>query len=111
MAEYPMTRVNQVVLIAAEGRLDSENAPRLARAFDEALSQGYSKFVLDLTNVDYMSSAGLRELVRAYKVAQRQGGDLRLANPPDRILSVLQISGLEDTFRIFDSGAAALRSF
>jgi len=111
MAEYPTTRVNQIVLIAAQGRLDGENAPRLARAFDEALSLGYARFVLDLTNVDYLSSAGLRELVRAYKVAQRQGGDLCLVNPPDRIRSVLEISGLADTFRIFDSDAAALGSF
>lgn len=111
MPEFPTTVVNNVVLIAAEGRLDTENAPRLGRAFDEALNQGFANIVLDLSGVEYMSSAGLRELVRAFKVAQRQGGDLRLANPPERVLSVLEIAGLEEIFRVFESDAAALRSF
>lgn len=111
MPEFPTTVVNNVVLIAAEGRLDTENAPRLGSALDEALNQGLANIVLDLGSVEYMSSAGLRELVRAFKVAQRQGGDLRLANPPDHVLSVLEIAGLEEIFRIFDSDAAALSSF
>jgi anti-anti-sigma factor len=103
-----------VVIVQVEGRIDHSTAPAFGSVLlphVEGCAGDEKKLLVDLSKVNYMSSAGLRELVRAYKVAQRQGGDVRLANPPGRILSVLEIAGLEDIFRIFDSDAAALRSF
>ena len=55
--------------------------------------------MLDLGGVEYMSSAGLREMVRVLKRVKRSGGDLRIANPSDRVKEVLELAGLDTHFR------------
>jgi anti-anti-sigma factor len=101
---------NQVSLIEVAGRVDSSTAPKLGEALNGELNSGRMRLVLDLSAVDYMSSAGLRELVNALKRARSQG-DLRLASPSERVLDVLEMAGLDEIFQIFHSQAEAIQSY
>jgi anti-anti-sigma factor len=102
---------NQVTVVEVHGRVDSMTANQLGEALNKELDGGNVHVVLDLSHVDFVSSAGLREIVTALKKAKRGAGDLRLAQPSDRVREVLEMAGLDTIFRIFPSQAEAVGSF
>ena len=65
-----------VSIMNVKGRVDSNTAPELDSALENLLKNEKNKIVLNLKAVDYLSSAGLRALVKALKEAQQSGGDL-----------------------------------
>ena len=65
----------------------------------------------DLARVDYMSSAGLRELVSAVKKLRKLNGDLRVASPSPRVKEVLDLAGLDSIFQMFTTPVEAVGSF
>jgi anti-sigma B factor antagonist len=85
--EINTSEMKRVQLFEVIGRVDSSNATELGNAMDRAVDDGRSNLVLDLGGVEYMSSAGLREMVRVLKRVKRSGGDLRIANWPGWIRS------------------------
>lgn len=101
---------SSTTLIEVSGRIDSNNAHELGEALNGAISAGNTKLILDLSTLDYMSSAGLREIVSAYKKVQGSG-DLRLVQPSQRVSEVLEMAGLDSIFKIFPSQSAAVASF
>lgn len=109
--DITITEMNRVDLIAVNGRVDSSTAGELGQRLNEQLDSGSINMVVDLENVDYMSSAGLRELVAALKRAKKDGGDLRLSRPSPRVKEVLDLAGLTTIFEIFDDPVAAVGSF
>ncbi len=102
-----------VTLVEVGGRIDSMNANELGEALTQAIDGGHTQLVLDLANVDYMSSAGLREIVSALKSVKKipGSGDLRLAQPSPRVREVLEMAGLDTIFQIFSTQAEALGSY
>lgn len=100
-----------VTVLRASGRIDSMNAPQLGEVFNEHIGAGRTHLVLDLSAVDYMSSAGLRELVNALKKLKRVAGDLRIAQPSKRVREVMEMAGLDTIFLIFETSTEAVESF
>lgn len=94
------------LVVAATGRLDSNSAPTL----DAALSgpaKARDKLVVDLSAVDYVSSAGLRILLKAAKLARASGQKLALAGLAPGVREVFDVSGFTKLFLIADSRQAA----
>jgi anti-sigma B factor antagonist len=105
-------QLKRVDLVEVSGRVDSATAPQLEAALQAIMAQDRFRIVVDLQGLEYLSSAGLRVLVAALKQARRWNrGDIRLANVPPRIQSVLQLAGLDAIFRIYDSAVDAVGSF
>jgi anti-sigma B factor antagonist len=111
MVDILVSGQGQVTLIQVQGRVDSMTANQLGEALTKEIDGGNINVVLDLSSVDYMSSAGLREIVTALKKAKRATGDLRLAQPSDRVREVLEMAGLDTIFRIYTSQSEAVGSF
>lgn len=103
-----MHRVN---LLVVSGRVDSNTSPKLAEHLTSQLDSGAMNLLVDLEEVDYMSSAGLRELVSALKKVKKGGGDLRLVSPSPRVKEVLDLAGLTTLFEIYDDRVKAVGSF
>ncbi|GIL12288.1 MAG: anti-sigma factor antagonist [Chloroflexi bacterium] len=101
---------NNVTLIEVSGRIDSMNAHEFGEVLLGEIDKGHIQIVLDLANVDYMSSAGLREIVSALKKV-RGSGDLRLAQPSPRVQEVLEMAGLDTIFQIYPTRVAAVGSY
>lgn len=101
---------DHVTLMEASGRIDSMNAHELGEALTHEIDGGHIHIVLDLAKVDYMSSAGLREIVSALKKV-RGRGDLRLAQPSPRVQEVLEMAGLDTIFQIYPSQVEAVGSY
>lgn len=109
--DITVKQMNRVDLVEVSGRVDSSNAADLGTALNERINKGTLNVVVDLAKVDYMSSGGLRELVAALKRVKKDGGDLRLASPSERVREVLQLAGLDSIFQIFEDQVRAVGSF
>jgi anti-sigma B factor antagonist len=92
------------------GRVDSDSAPDLDEALAELL-QDHSRLVLDLQDVEYMSSAGLRAIVKAYQAAKKTGGDVHLACVPEPIEGVLLTVGMNQMLKSYPNTQEAMASF
>ena len=103
--------LKRVDLVTVSGRVDSSNAPSLDSELKTVMNNGRHNIVLELSGVNYMSSAGLRAVVSALRECKRQGGDVRLANVSARVDEVLSLAGLNSIFQIFDDDTAAVGSF
>ena len=84
--------------IALEGRLDTTTSPQLENELRTALN-GISEFILDLNNLDYISSAGLRVLLSAQKVMNKQG-KMVIRNVKPEIMEIFEVTGFVDILTI-----------
>jgi anti-sigma B factor antagonist len=103
------TRAISVMRIS--GRVDSETAPELDDALAKLLQNHRNKIVLDLQGVNYISSAGLRAIVKAYQAARKSGGDLRLASVSTPVEVVLRTVGMMQMLQMFPTEQEATASF
>lgn len=86
-------------VVAPSGHLNTATAPELESAL-RALSPEPSELVVELADVDYVSSAGLRVLLAAKKRMDAAGGVFAVANPCDDVREVFEITGLADVLEI-----------
>jgi len=106
-----VSELRRVTMVEVSGRIDSTNATKLGEALNEQIDAGRHQLVVDLSNVEYMSSAGLRELVAAAKKVRGNNGDLRIASPSNRVKEVLELAGLNLVFKIFPTQVEAVGSY
>ena len=100
-----------VSVMKVKGRVDSETAPELDDALTKLLQNNKNKIVLNLQDVNYMSSAGLRAMVKAYQSANKSGGDVRLAAVSGPIEVILRTVGMLQMFKMFSSSEEAVAGF
>lgn len=86
------------VEFALEGRLDTVTAPDLEKALNESLS-GKEELILDFAGLEYISSAGLRVLLSAQKVMNRQG-KMTLRHVNETIMEIFEVTGFSDILTI-----------
>lgn len=99
-------------LVTASGRIDSNTASQLAEAFDAILNQDRFKIVFNMSDVEFISSAGLRVLIVTQKTCKRWNrGQLVLACIPQRVQEALELAGFDPLFKIFDDETEAVGSF
>lgn len=96
-------------VLSLSGRLDTETASDLELAVQDLLQAGCSKFVLDLSGVGYVSSAGLRVLLMLAKTVDGKGS-LGLAALNTSVRQVFDVAGFTPLFSIFVDRSAALGS-
>ena len=100
--EIKTTTEGDVLTVAVSGRVDTVTAPE----FGASLQFGDVKHaVIDLANVPYMSSAGLRVLPTVHKEMSAKGGDLQIANVQSAVKEVLDITGFSDIFNLVQTTA------
>ena len=85
-------------VIVLDGELDLARAPSLQRAIEQLRADGHSTIVVDLLGVNFLDSTALGVLVAALGRCREAGGDLHLIVKEPRILKVLEITGLSNTF-------------
>lgn len=90
-------KVEQVRLsLGPVGRLDTGTAPELEREVQSSLD-GIEELVLDLTELDYVSSAGLRVILKAHKLMH---GNLRVIGANETVMEIFEITGFTDILTI-----------
>lgn len=97
----------QVVLIVS-GRMDAESAPQFEEKCSAWIAEGRTGLVVDLGELTYISSMGLRSFISVAKTLQDKGGALRLCRLKGLVKQVFEITGLLELFRVYESVEAAL---
>ncbi|HLK68668.1 MAG TPA: STAS domain-containing protein [Bryobacteraceae bacterium] len=87
------------------GRLDGYWAPQLATELDDVIREGHSRIRLNLSGLEYLSSAGIQILVRYYQELNKRQGSLDVARPSDPVRKVLGLSGLDLLLARVDTAA------
>ncbi len=83
---------------ALTGRLDTVTAPELEKELKASLD-GVTTLVIDMTALDYISSAGLRVLLSAHKVMSKKGG-MKVVNVNEIVNEVFDVTGFADILTI-----------
>jgi anti-anti-sigma factor len=91
--EITLENSESTVVLHTAGRVDSNTAALLQEPLLRAAEAPTRAVELDLAEVSYMSSAGLRVIVLAAKTLQKRGERLRLVNVPPQIYNVLNLAG------------------
>jgi anti-sigma B factor antagonist len=95
-------KTGSIAVLALSGRLTVNDQPGVLReAVLNALQGGARHVLLDLSGVHYIDSTRLGEIISAHVSVTRRGGRLRLVAPPDRIIELLAIAGLDGVFERF----------
>ncbi|OFX74437.1 MAG: hypothetical protein A2X12_08715 [Bacteroidetes bacterium GWE2_29_8] len=89
---------SESVNIIIEGRLDSLCAEQLASSVEEDIRAGYYNVAIDMAAIEYISSAGIRVLVKIYKQLHSVNGKLTLSSISENVKTVLDLAGLIDMF-------------
>ncbi|HJU90276.1 MAG TPA: STAS domain-containing protein [Gemmatimonadaceae bacterium] len=99
--------INDVHIVAIAGNLDSSTSPEAQKALDAVLA-GARTVAIDFTDLDYISSAGLRVLLGAAKQLRASGGTLRMFGLNQSVREVFEISGFSTILPVYPSQAEAL---
>mgnify|MGYP002524751520 CR=1 FL=1 len=92
------TKNNDKVTFQISGRLDTTTAPELEKAVNE-LGEDAKELIIDMKELEYISSAGLRVLLAAQK-KMKKTGSMKLSNVGETVMEVLEITGFSDVLTI-----------
>lgn len=92
------TTQDSTLMIALEGRLDTTTAPQLEAELKQSIA-GNTELILDFTKLEYLSSVGLRVLLTAQKVMNKQG-KMVVRGVNDVIAEVFEVTGFADILTI-----------
>ena len=84
--------------VALEGRLDTTTSPQLEQEFKSSLD-GVQELVIDMTALEYISSAGLRVLLSAQKVMNKQGS-MKVTNVNKEIMDIFEVTNFTEILTI-----------
>ena len=98
---------NSVEVVTITGEIDGNTAPQVQNQI-QLLANPNAKIILDMTEVPYMSSAGLRVLLAAYRGVVGQGGQVALVGLAEEIKDTMAMTGFLDFFSHFDSLAEGI---
>ena len=90
---------NDTVTLVLSGRLDTNTAPELEKEVDCAVSAGIKTLIMDMQNLIYTSSAGLRVILKAQKLMNKQG-NMKLIHVSDDVMEIFDITGFLDILTI-----------
>jgi len=100
--------LGEVVVLAVTGRIDSNTAPTLGERLSETFATSRRRLVLDLRQLEYMSSAGFRILLLAARRAEETGSRFVLCSLSRKVHQMFELGGFLDLFSIAASREDAI---
>ena len=102
--DFTCSTADGILVAAVTGRVDEASweqfSARMSQAVEEASGAGQTELMLDLSDLDYMSSRGLRVLTIAKRQAEAHGMTITLASPNDVMREILAISRYDKLFHV-----------
>ena len=100
-----------VTVFLLTGRIDTQAATDLDHTLQSVVTAGKNNLVVDMSAVDYISSAGLRTLAAVLIRTRAEGGDIKLAALNMRVTRVFKIIGFDVLMSVHDTPEAAIADF
>jgi len=96
------------LIVSIKGRIDAVTAPDFEKSLSTWISQGETVLIVNLSELEYISSAGLRSILAIAKVLKAKGGKLIFACLKGTVKDVFKISGFGSIFQLYESEQEAL---
>ena len=109
--EITMEQKEAIRIFKLNGRLDSNTSQGFEEKIFEAISDGSISMIVDFKDIDYISSAGLRVILKATKALKREDGKIMLCSMQDYVKEVFEIAGFDAFLPIVSSMDEALNAF
>ena len=103
--------LNGIKIYRLKGRLDSNTSQRLEDKLFLAMSEGINRIIVDFENLNYISSAGLRVIFKAYKALASNDGRIILCSMQKYVRETFKITGIDSFVPILDTLDDALKGF
>lgn len=106
------SEVNNITLLTIKGKLVSiDDVEQLYQTIRGIINNDQKKIIMDLKNVNWISSLGVGALMRSLTTVRNTNGDLRLSGVSDKVKNVFFITKLDSVFQIFSNLEDAVQSF
>jgi anti-sigma B factor antagonist len=102
---------DNIMLIAIRGFLDAYTYGDLEQSINNLFNQKQYRLVVDMSNVDYISSAGAGVFIGAIGIAQENNGNIVIIRPKPGVKEVFDLLGLSQIFTITNNLESALKTF
>ncbi len=99
---------DSATVLHISGHITEIEADELGSQFDQLFEDGQYNLVLDLGDVDFMSSSGLGQIMRAYRTAQKNSGSISLARVQPLVADVFRVTKLDQLLEMHDTVQGAL---
>lgn len=109
--EIELDAADDIALLKLTGQIDSYTAEEIKKIIDAHMDNGHCKVIVDLSNIDYLDSAGLSTLIHAKTRLGKRNGDIRLAGLKGKAKEVFDLAGFTVLFNNFASCEKALEGF
>ena len=106
--EFIVNKTEQAVTVKVTGRMDAVTAPGFEQECGRLIEHGDKDLIVDLSALEYISSAGLRVILGVGKKIKTQGGTLTFGGMSGMVKEVFEISGFSSIFPVYDSLESAL---
>ncbi|HUY94209.1 MAG TPA: STAS domain-containing protein [Terracidiphilus sp.] len=104
--------VDGVTVLDLSGRITlGEGSVQLREAVRDLISKGARNILLNMSDVNYIDSSGLGELVSAFTTAKNQGASVKLLGLTKKVKDVLQLTKLYTVFDVYEDEASGIGSF
>ena len=111
-AKLSPRQVGDVTVVDVSGRITlGEGSSNLRESIRDLVTKGNKKILLNLSDVSYIDSSGIGELVSGFTSVANAGGQLKLIHLTKRVKDLLQITKLYTVFEVFEDESGAVRSF
>lgn len=87
-------------VVVVSGEVDAATSDTLRAAIFDVIEGGQPRVVVDMSEVSFIDSSGLRVLIGGYKAADSGGGTLRVGSPSDAVVRLLEITGQLERFTV-----------
>ena len=101
--ELKFKKDGDATILELSGRLDTSNYESFSEELFKKLEEGEKYLVVDMADLDYISSSGLRVFLSALKKIRANDGDIALCCLSDKINEVFEISGFSSLFKVYVS--------
>lgn len=108
--EMEVRHQGPAAVICVHGSAGMHDADRMRIAMEDLTTQGAAPIVLDMSDLEFICSAGLGAIIAGYLRSRHYGGDVRLVNPQHAVKKVLETTRLTKLFSIFPTVDSALAS-
>ncbi|MBF0338466.1 MAG: STAS domain-containing protein [Nitrospirae bacterium] len=108
--EILTSKKNNATIMAIKGSLDSSTARQFASTIEQCMANGETRFIINVSGLKFISSAGLSSFIAPAKKLQGQGGKLLFVAMTERIERIFKMAGFYNTlFSVYDSEETALK--
>lgn len=102
---------DNVLIFALSGMLDASNYQSLDDQVQNAINDGAQYLVFNLQHLEYLSSAGIRVFIKAYRSLKSKGGSMAFSSLQPFVLEIFEIAGITSSLQIFPDDEEACISF